>query len=242
MSRAKDLDRFYDLLRKLERRLGGCRRLDECDARMGWPAQGVYFFFERGEERSAGRGQRVVRIGTHAVSQGSRTTLWQRLVQHRGLGGASAGGGNHRGSIFRLHVGTALLRREPQFGHLVRTWGHGASAPAPIRAGELPLETRVSQVIGQMPFLWLSVAGPAGPTNDRKLIEAGAIALLSNLDRSPLDPPSPGWLGRDAAHAAVRGSGLWNVSHVEEQPRIGFLDLLERYVQGTPEREWRPKA
>ena len=52
---------------------------------------------------------RVVRIGTHALAAcGSRSTLRQRLGQHRG--GAS-GRGNHRGSIFRLLVGQALLTR-----------------------------------------------------------------------------------------------------------------------------------
>ncbi len=57
-----------------------------------------------------GSGLRVVRVGTHAVTTTSRTTLWNRLSQHRGV--AKTGGGNHRGSIFRLIVGTALKRRD----------------------------------------------------------------------------------------------------------------------------------
>ena len=77
---------------------------------MEWPARGVYFFFEDGEARStSGTGPRVVRIGTHALTAKSSTTLWNRLAQHRGVVGT--GGGNHRGSIFRLLVGEALLRR-----------------------------------------------------------------------------------------------------------------------------------
>ena len=74
---------------------------------MDWPRRGVYFFFEPGESRSlSGTGSRIVRLGTHALANGSRSTLWQRLSQHRG--NAKGDGGNHRGSIFRLLVGVAL--------------------------------------------------------------------------------------------------------------------------------------
>jgi len=113
MSRSGLVDRSYEILRDLEDRLGGCRRLSECDGKMDWPKRGVYFFFEIGEERTTGRGLRVVRVGTHALKRGSRPTLWDRLRAHRGtLKGRHAGGGNHRGSIFRLHVGTAILRKK----------------------------------------------------------------------------------------------------------------------------------
>lgn len=108
--RVADTARFYELLSNLAARLGGCRRLAECDGRMDWPQRGVYFFFELGELRSvSGTGNRVVRVGTHALADGSRSTLWQRLSQHRG--DARGDGGNHRGSIFRLLLGVALARR-----------------------------------------------------------------------------------------------------------------------------------
>lgn len=48
---AGDLDRFYELLRRLEAVVGGTRTLAACDGRMGWPTRGVYFFFEPGETR-----------------------------------------------------------------------------------------------------------------------------------------------------------------------------------------------
>jgi hypothetical protein len=105
MDRLSDLVRYYDLLDRLEQKLGGERRLSECSGRMDWPKRGVYFFFEPGEERrDSGHGPRVVRVGTHALTTNSRTTLWNRLSQHRGV--EKSGGGNHRGSIFRLIVGS----------------------------------------------------------------------------------------------------------------------------------------
>src|SRR6185437_3239116 len=95
------------------------------------PRRGGYFFMEDGETRSdTGGGPRIVRVGTHALKPGSSTKLWTRLSQHRGQ--VHSGGGNHRGSIFRLIVGTALEARD---GHVCDSWGVGSSASADIRAG-----------------------------------------------------------------------------------------------------------
>ena len=122
MSRESDLTRFYDLLDRLTARIGGARLLSECHGHMGWPTRGVYFFFEDGEARSdSGVGRRVVRVGTHALKPGSNTKLWNRLSQHRGV--AKSGGGNHRGSIFRLLVGAALMAHNPS--RVVLVWAQG---------------------------------------------------------------------------------------------------------------------
>jgi hypothetical protein len=132
--RRRDIDRLYALLADLRGRVGDYKYLRDSNGRMSWPKRGVYFMFEVGELRDDGRTLRVVRVGTHAVSTGSRTTLWKRLSQHRGpLTGARSGGGNHRGSVFRLHVGCALLNAHPrQFLEARATWAHGSSA---VRAG-----------------------------------------------------------------------------------------------------------
>lgn len=103
MKRLDDLKRSYDILGVLNERLGGARLLCECSGKLSWPQCGVYFFMEDGEARSqSGVGSRIVRVGTHALTPGSRTTLWQRLSNHRGP--SRSGGGNHRGSIFRLII------------------------------------------------------------------------------------------------------------------------------------------
>ncbi len=99
--------RFYYLLDTLASNVGSARRLEACSGRMDWPARSVYFFFKTGEAKSdTGVGPMIVRVGTHALKQGSKTNLWSRLSQHRGQ--RSAAGGNHRGSIFRLIVGASL--------------------------------------------------------------------------------------------------------------------------------------
>lgn len=230
MQRRRDIIRFYGLLDLLEEKVGGKRGLRDCSGHMTWPRRGVYFFFEKGEIRSdSGKGERVVRVGTHALQKSSSTTLWQRLSQHRGT--VRTGGGNHRGSIFRLIAGTALAEKEG--GMSVATWGQGSTADPATRAGEQLQERRVSEVIGAMPFLWLEVDDEPGPKSLRAIIERSAIAMLSNFERPALDPASPRWLGHFSDRERVRGSGLWNQNHVDEAYDPAFLDVLEGLIGGT---------
>lgn len=222
------LEEFYDLLDALSERLGGPRVLGACDGRMGWPERGVYFFFEPDEVRANGR-PRVVRVGTHALTAGSTSTLWGRLSQHRGhVGGAHAGGGNHRGSIFRHHVGTALLSRDGDPLGLARSWADRKQR----NVAEHPHERRVSEHIRAMPFLWLDVDDAPGPLSDRGLIERGSIGLLSSSATRALDQPSATWLGHHSDRPAIAASGLWNVNHVGESPSAALLATMEVHING----------
>lgn len=226
-----DIERFYGLLHNLAARCGGPRRLRDCHGRMEWPERGVYFFFEEGELRPNGA-QRVARVGTHAVSTGSRTTLWKRLSQHRGsVGGRRPGGGNHRASVFRLHVGRSLINRDGDPDGISATWGQSSSQPdAQIRHAEYANERRVTELIGNMPLLWLEVDDAAGTSSDRALIEAGTIALLSRIAHRSAESASPAWLGRYSDRPAVRESGLWNVNHTGG-PALDFLDRMEYWTR-----------
>ena len=222
-NRLADLQRFYELMADLEERVSRKRFLRDCQGRMDWPQRGVYFFFEDGEVRSqSGNGHRVVRVGTHALKAGSRTTLWKRLSQHKGV--ARSGGGNHRGSIFRLITGTALLERD---GLECDSWDNRQStAPRDVRLAEQHIEQMVSGVIGAMPFLWLDVGDDAGAESER-----GSIALLSNWQKQCIDSPSPTWLGSYCNRERVRASGLWNSNHVDEAYDPRFLEVLEKRIE-----------
>ena len=225
--RLADLRQFYDLLDRLEDRIGGRRQLARCNGRMGWPGRGVYFFFEDGETRSdSGSGPRVVRVGTHALKYGSRASLWGRLAQHRGV--VKHGGGNHRGSVFRKLVGSAVTARQPSLA--VESWDQGQTAPSAVRAREHDLECRVSEAIGRMPFLWIEVPDEPAPDSLRGVVERNAIALLSNHVRPALDPPSDAWLGNWCPRNKVQGSGLWNNNHVNERHAPAFLDAFQRLI------------
>jgi len=194
---------------------------------MAWPERGVYFFFEQGETRSNSPiDQRVVRVGTHALTASSQTTLWNRLSQHRGT--VTPKGGNHRGSIFRLLIGAALLARDGMNDCM--SWGQGNSANAATRKSEQAIEARVSDYIGVMPFLWLAVDEPIGADAYRGYIERNSIALLSNFGMPGIDLPSLHWLGRYCPRDRIERSGLWNQNHVKEAYDPSFLGTLERLV------------
>lgn len=230
--RQEHIEEFYDLLNALSLKVGGSRILLNCNGKMGWPSHGVYFFFEQGETRSHKSDLRVVRVGTHAVSTGSKTILWNRLRTHRGSG---SGGGNHRGSIFRLHVGVALLNRDNNSNF--SDWGKGSSASKAIKQADAEHERRVSEYIGSMPFLWVKIADEPSKNSNRALIERNAIALLAGEDgQSPLDIPSSSWLGQHSDRTKIRLSGLWNLNHVGEannqiQYNPEFLSLLRTYIE-----------
>jgi hypothetical protein len=225
--RVDDIIRFYSLLDRLKERCAGTRLLATCSARMNWPYRGVYFFFETGEVRSdSGHALRVVRVGTHAVSSRSRSTLWGRLSQHRGS--ANRGDGNHRGSIFRLLIGEAIAGRERSF--MVSSWGHDVVRP--ISAAERQLEGLVSEHIRNMPFLWMEVEDEPSSVSLRAYVERNSIALLSNArgGADTLDRPSNTWLGWSSPRETIRHSGLWNQRHIREQPDPGFLEVFERLL------------
>ncbi len=136
--------------------------------RLDWPDRGVYFFFSPASDLRATTAVdwQLSRIGTVGVSTGSSNTLWNRLRQHRGnVQGKYAGGGNHRGSIFRLHVGRALIEKHgwhDEYPH----WGdqNPDAETTAVREQEHELEQRVSEYIRDLPFLWVDVPGKPGPS------------------------------------------------------------------------------
>ena len=163
-----------------------------------------------------------MRVGTHALTVGSKSTLWNRLSTHRGtVGGSQIGGGNHRGSIFRLHVGKAMLARGDFDERAAATWRIGGTAPKAVREAEYPIELAVSRYVFAMPLLWVGIPGDAGTTSDRKLVEANAIALLTNRGRVPIDPPSPGQLGTRATPGDQRVGSVERTSRGRApRPRV----------------------
>ena len=226
--RRAHLERLYALFADLERRVGGRRRLRDANKALGWPERGVYFVFEQGELREDSKAHRVVRVGTHALKPGAKSTVWGRLRQHRGTSRGGKLSGNHRKSVFRLHVGGALLERGEVVGP--SSWGV-RKADRSVRGDEKPVEAAVSEAIGAMEVLCLKVA--ESPSL-RAWVESNCIALLSNRGRLPIDPPSSDWLGHHARAKAIRTSGLWNANHVDEPYDPGFLEELERLVYALP--------
>lgn len=193
--RERDLDRLYATLGEIAE---GPVRLAEL-SRLTVPADpGVYLFFEPGEVRRNGR-PRVVRVGK-SVNVQSRL-----LDQHLK--------GNHRASVFRRHVGEALIRRDRLSG--LETWLE-STAPSLQTERDLDrvVENQVTQVLGAMSVAWIA-------TRDHEWIEKNLIGLLSVGDS-----PSAAWLGSFSRSPAIRLSGLWNIDYVGDSYDSDVLDRL----------------
>jgi hypothetical protein len=80
-----------------------------------------------------------------------------------------------------------------------------------------------------MRLLWLRISDEANKMSLRSYIERNSIALLSNFNKSALDPASRDWLGHYSSEE-VTNSGLWNRDYVEKAYDPTFLDTFERLV------------
>jgi len=182
------------------------------------PAKGIYVFFEQGETDvcQGVRVPRIVRIGTH--KKDGRFT--GRIRQHYRRVNSLRGSKN--GSVFRKHVGSALLRMaDPQDPRLELSLGQKGGS-------YFEVEEEVSKTLrNNFTFSCIRVDDAA----DRIYIEKGLIALLARY--SPLKP-SKNWSGHHAANEKIRDCGLWNVQRTTSTP-ISASDLvqLRKMIEST---------
>jgi hypothetical protein len=234
---ALDRAEFYRLMSLLSTLPNQARPLAQLGGNTSLPERGVYFFREPGEVCADGSA-RIVRVGTHAVSSGSKSTLRSRLKTHLG---SKSGSGNHRGSIFRLHLGNAMLVKNAKS---IPTWGKGSVAPPELRgspealADEAAWEKKVSQHIGAMEVLWVDVPDEPSSESERAFIERNAIGLLSER-RNPALASTTGWLGEHSHREEIRSSRLWNLRHIDEQHDVSFLGVLASAIERTAQAEAR---
>lgn len=178
----------YELFAEIGGRFGfhSLKRLLQEDI----PTHGVYFFFDETEPTLFSSSlPRLVRIGTHGVSSGSTATLRTRLRTHLGT---RLGSGNHRASVFRLHVGRAIIERDGLHSAYPH-WGKGQAAPSDITRSEASLEAKVSDYISKLRVIYVPVIDAAGTKSMRATIERQMIALFSELLCAP-DAASEHWL------------------------------------------------
>ena len=233
---------FFELMTHVWRFQNKGRLLGSTNGRQEWPMRGVYFILSANRMSNKVL-PRIVRVGTHAVSRGSKTTIWNRLSTHRGT---EAGLGSHRSSIFRLHVGRALMRRSTK-KTWPSSWSKGQTAPKDVRAKEATLERMVSETLGSMGVIWLDIPDEAGPESERAYIERNSIGLLSRLGLLT-NIIEDDWLGRYSSDWKIASSGLWNLNHVYDRPDPDFIERLRIAVARTigdvvfPQKIAKPQA
>ncbi|MCY4219400.1 MAG: hypothetical protein OXE56_09060 [Gammaproteobacteria bacterium] len=100
--------------------------------------------------------------------------------------------------MIRLVVETALIRRD---GLNYSSWVCRSNSPSEVGDNELPLESKVSEVIGNMQILCLAVEDQPGSDSMRGFIERNSIfvtarPIMGEYLRFPIY--SFGWMGSDS--------------------------------------------
>lgn len=177
-------------------------RHDYSCEREALPSDGIYLFFERGETAvlSGAVSERIVRVGTHREDG----RLPARIRQHYGR--VRSLGGNKNGSVFRRHLGGALLARDRSGDPRIEGWARQGGRSYP------DIEERVSRT---MRDAFTFVCFRVDVRIERMELERGLIALLA---QRPIARPSAAWLGHHALASEIRSAGLWNTQHCRAEP------------------------
>ena len=188
-------DRIYALVQSLDRH-------NHKSKSAALPSNGIYFFFEQGETvrwRNATI-DRIIRVGTHKKDGRFK----KRIRQH--YGNVNSLRGNKNGSVFRKHLGGALLRRANSKDQRLKEW---------LKQGGrsyLEVEELVSRRLREnFTYCCFQVDSP----EERDVLERGLIALIA---QHPVGRPSAKWLGKHAASEKIVQSGLWNTQHIAATP------------------------
>ena len=209
--RSERIARFYHYLDQFEEKVGGLYSFS--DDLIDLPDSGVEFYFEDEEVRTESNKLRVVRIG---ASNG----IFDRLNNDHM-------GDNAKNSVFRRHIGKALLNRQEGVQNL---YAENISN----NIDDIIDEEMVSEyLLSKIQFLIL-------PVKDISL-KFSAISLLSNYSTpDEVNPPTDEWLGNDSIKSngrpnrKIRKSGLWNMKYVEStnvDRQEEFLRELENIVK-----------
>jgi hypothetical protein len=180
------------------------------------PRNGIYLFFEDGEVIDFGGKyrDRIVRVGTHTKDDRFRT----RIRQHYGQ--VNSERGNKNGSIFRKHLGGALLSCLDTEHPALPDWYHN-KVKGP-EEHEIAVSRRLRQTFT---FVCFEVSTAA----ERLELESGLIAQLAQY---PIGSASPSWIGHFAKSESMRSFGLWNTQRVSAEPlSAGQLKRISELVE-----------
>lgn len=166
---------------------------------------GIYLLFERGETGHGG--ERIVRAGTHTGVDNLCSRLYEHFLTE-----------NKDRSIFRKHIGRALLTRDAD--PFLASWNvdltkrenrerYGASID---RGYQARVEAAVSKYTRDN---FSFVVFKADDKAERLALESKLISTLSLCDECRA---SESWLGHHAPHPKIRASGLWLVNHLYKTP------------------------
>ena len=186
------------------------------------PGNGVYFFYEKGERcRHQGAKPQIVRVGTHRDGNFRSRIAEHFLLNERRMEFTKDNPAPHDRSIFRKHIGRALLNKatDPYLSlwELNFTSRKIRDAKGHLRdiGKEKAIEREVTHIIRQkFSFRFVEVA------DERQRMGSQGLerALIGTLASCPQCGPSDGWLGRYSPDVRIRESGLWLIQFLRAAP------------------------
>jgi len=205
------------------------------------PNNGIYFFYEDSEHWShGGKRPRIVRVGTHKDGNFRSRIAEHFVLDERKMNFDTTTLAPHERSIFRKHIGRALLNRSND--PYLKVWNIDFTSKASRERDahlrdigkEKTVECEITALLRKyFSFRYIVVAqesvrmGVSGI--ERKLI--GTVAQCSECS------PSRVWLGNQSPQPQIRETGLWLIHHLKT-PTLSpaEMNLLAKAIGDT--RTW----
>ena len=169
------------------------------------PRNGIYVFFEKGEEYTNPQGHlqdRIVRIGIHTKDSEGGNRLFSRLDQHFR--------GNMNASSFRKYVGDSLQNKQKQ----------------PITDIEKEVSTYMRENFSFVVF-------EVETQEQREFWEEKLTSTLAQAGKNGFIS-FPYWLGKYSSNANVKTSGLWQSDEMNGHPlNLKELEQLLQIIQNS---------
>ncbi len=183
------------------------------------PYCGIYFFYEEGEFWGhGGRKPRIVRIGSCRDGNFQSRISEHYLLDERKMNFDSHQSAPKDRSIFRQHLGRALLAKQKSNYSVM--WKKNFTTPKErMSFGHLrdinlekSLERQITKKIREtLSFRFIEINNQMGGSG----LESRSIATVAQCGECKA---SPEWLGLFSPIERIRTSGLWNVHYTDHAP------------------------
>ena len=186
------------------------------------PNNGVYFFYEEGENACHGSGiitPRIVRIGTHKENN-FRPRISEHFLLKQSLMQFTQGNSKPSDrSIFRKNIGRALLNKQGDFDYL-KVWDIDFTSLKKRQQNshlrniekEKDVESQITDLLRKtFCFKFIPLDG-----QEQRIGKAGIESrLIGTVSNCKLCNPSRNWLGRYSPKPEINGGKLWLYQHLD---------------------------
>ena len=169
------------------------------------PENGIYILFEKGEK--AHGGDRIVRIGTHTGNNQLRSRLKQHFLNE-----------NKDRSIFRKHIGRALLNKEED--SYLEKWEIDLTTKKAkdrfLSLINLNKQKQIEKLVSK--YIQENFSFVVFPVKDKEKRLEIESKLISTISLCRECKPSENWLGLFSPKEKIQNSGLWQINELSKEP------------------------